>query len=423
MLIEFSVSNFRSFRERQTLSMVAAPKLRKLENTFKPELLGEKFPALLKACAVYGPNASGKTNLLKAIDAVCQIAGQQPSSDARFWFISPFRFDRGLADKPSTFEVHFIHAGMRYQFDLSATAERIHLERLRSFPRGKETLLFERRNTAEGDQYTFGGALEGGSDLHETWRKLTGSNALFLSQAVANSNEDLHQLRVPHKWLTHSVMAALSGMDSWSRVAQRLALHHETIASDISRFLKDLDVPISKLHVESVERPSVATAAFALMMGAEEASRTKNSASVRTMLTHASALGDADIRYEDESEGTKNLIGFWVPWSTRNPSERNIRCILAIDELDSSLHPQIVIALVKQHLASLTPSQLLFTTHDTHLMDAKLLRRDQVWLTERDDNGATQLRSIHDFEGRESEDVEKRYYEGRYRGLPLLRGD
>jgi AAA15 family ATPase/GTPase len=96
-------------------------------------------------------------------------------------------------------------------------------------------------------------------------------------------------------------------------------------------------------------------------------------------------------------------------------------CILAVDEIDSSLHPNIVAALVEKHLSATTPSQLIFTTHDTHLMDAKILRRDQFWLTERDANGATQLRAIHDFAGRESEDIEKRYYEGRYRGLPLIR--
>ena len=74
-----------------------------------------------------------------------------------------------------------------------------------------------------------------------------------------------------------------------------------------------------------------------------------------------------------------------------------------------------------KHIKAEYPSQLIFTTHDTHLMDTKLLRRDQFWLTERDSNGATQLRSIHDFVGRESEDLEKRYYEGRYRGLPFVR--
>ena len=77
--------------------------------------------------------------------------------------------------------------------------------------------------------------------------------------------------------------------------------------------------------------------------------------------------------------------------------------------------------MIEKHIKSSVPSQLIFTTHDTHLMDTKLLRRDQFWITERDMNGATQLRSIHDFEGRESEDIEKRYYEGRYRGLPFVK--
>jgi AAA15 family ATPase/GTPase len=92
-----------------------------------------------------------------------------------------------------------------------------------------------------------------------------------------------------------------------------------------------------------------------------------------------------------------------------------------IDELDSSLHPKIIALLVEKHIKSRDQGQLIFTTHDTHLMDTKLLRRDQFWITERDGNGATKLRSIHDFKGRDSEDIEKRYYEGRYRGLPIVK--
>ena len=123
----------------------------------------------------------------------------------------------------------------------------------------------------------------------------------------------------------------------------------------------------------------------------------------------------------------KNLIGFFLPWfligapidDFSRPD--SIISTLIVDELDSSLHPAIVACLVKKHLETKSQAQLIFTTHDTHLMDTKLLRRDQFWVTERDINGATQLRSIHDFEGRESEDLEKRYYEGRYRGLPFVR--
>ena len=136
-----------------------------------------------------------------------------------------------------------------------------------------------------------------------------------------------------------------------------------------------------------------------------------------TTFTHNSALGEAEMDFSEESDGTQNLIGFWLPWSIRQSTS-----VLLVDELNNSLHPKIVAVLVAKHLSSEQPTQLIFTTHDTHLMDAKLMRRDQFWISERDSNGATQLRAIHDFEGRESEDIEKRYYAGRYRGLPQLRG-
>jgi AAA15 family ATPase/GTPase len=149
---------------------------------------------------------------------------------------------------------------------------------------------------------------------------------------------------------------------------------------------------------------------------------TQSKSKSKTVLTHKTVLGEAEFDFNEESEGTKNLIGFWLPWSVHSQSgisKQNLALI--VDELDSSLHPEIVKSLVAKHIDNPTSSQLIFTTHDTHLMDTKLLRRDQFWLTERDVNGATQLRSIHDFEGREGEDLEKRYFEGRYRALPILR--
>lgn len=420
MLIEFSVSNYRSFRERQTLSMVAAPRLRKLDNVFKPELTGERFPDLLKACVVYGPNASGKSNLLRALDTVAQIARAKPSAGDVPLPVVPFRFDAKLADKPSVFELHFIHQGVRYQFELAATAERIVTERLTAFPKGKELLLYERRHSTEGDTYKFGRQMEGGADLLGAWQRLTAPKVLFIAQAVANSSEALTQLRAPFSWLKDAAFVLLQGMEAMANASQRLVRDQSGYAEDIASFLRDVDVPIARIRVEPVEKPKGLGNALEQLMGTGPRLGGAIPGS-RTTLTHQTALGEADIRYEDESEGTKNLIGFWLPWSTREPWEKSAKSVLAVDELDSSLHPEIVTALVAKHLRSATHSQLIFTTHDTHLMDAKLLRRDQFWFTERDANGATQLRSLHDFEGRESEDIEKRYYEGRYRGLPILR--
>jgi len=423
MLIEFSVTNFRSFRERQTLSMVAAPRLRKRENVFKPESAGEKLPDLLKVAVIYGPNASGKSNLLKALDVVKRVAQREPSTRSIPLPISPFLFDEALADQPSVFELNFIHAGMRYQFTLSATSERIVGEKLLVYPKGHELLLYERLHSAQGESYRFGELLKNSLSLEllNAWQKLTPPKLLFIAQAMANSSEALTPLNVPFEWLKSSLLSLLNGMDDMANAAQRLAEKSENAANDISAFLRDVDVPIAKIKVEISEAPENELDKLNTFVDKKKNSTaTKPPANKRTVLTHKTALGDADLEYEDESEGTKNLIGFWLPWITKDPSYSPLRLLIA-DELDSSLHPKIVATLVEKHINSSVPSQLIFTTHDTHLMDVKLLRRDQFWITERDMNGATQLRSIHDFEGRESEDIEKRYYEGRYRGLPFVK--
>ncbi|MDO9212770.1 MAG: ATP-binding protein [Methylococcales bacterium] len=396
MLIEFSISNYRSFREKQTFSMVAAPRLRKGDNVFKPVVKGEKLPDLLKVAAIYGPNASGKSNLIKAFEIVKTIAERQPSAQTTLLPVAPFRFDSELADQPTRIELHFIYAEQRYEFELALTQQRIVHERLVAYPKGKETLLYERRHLASGDEYTFGQQLEGGTDLHELWRKSTSAQMLFIAQAVANSSEDLNQLRQPFKWLQSGFLVVSGHMDVWASNSQLLAEKHSSLAEKISEFLQELDVPVTNIRVD------------------------KKESNTRTVLTHKTALGEAEFDFHEESEGTKNLIGFWLPWDVHTSGLIEDRA-LVVDELDSSLHPEIVVSLVAKHIKSDSPNQLIFTTHDTHLMDAKLLRRDQFWLTERDANGATQLRSIHDFEGRESEDLEKRYYEGRYRGLPFVR--
>ena len=427
MLIEFSVSNFRSFRERQTFSMVAAPRLKKKNNTFSPDVVGERLPELLKIAAIYGPNASGKSNLLYAFEAVRSIAHRKPLAEHQTLPVAPFRFDSALSEQPSTFEIHFIKDGCRYEFVLSATKTRIVYERLTSYPKGKETPLYERNRTDAGDTYNFGDKLEGGSELHEAWRKLTGPQMLFIAQAVANSSEELRQLRAPMAWLLTGVMVVGQELRTWATFSQKLANDVPKYASHLSSFLHSIDVPVSGISFEKIEdkieteRPGVDVEPHAASDDSDDGDVLGNFRNTKTTIFHKTALGEAAFTFSEESAGTRNLIGFWLPWTLLCvPSDKSPRTVF-VDELDSSLHPLIVASLVEQHQRSEQHTQLIFTTHDTHLMDSKLLRRDQFWLTERDANGATKLRSVHDFEGREGEDIEKRYFEGRYRGLPILR--
>ncbi|NOT84262.1 MAG: ATP-binding protein [Methylococcaceae bacterium] len=427
MLIEFSVSNFRSFREKQTFSMVAAPRLKKGDNVFKPEVKGEKLPDLLKVAAIYGPNASGKSNLIKAFSIVSEVAMRQPSAQLTPLPVAPFRFDPQLANQPTRVELHFVYAEQRYQFELALTQERIVEERLIAFPKGKESLLYERcylpageanyfGGLVAGEEYSFGQQLEGGKDLHELWRRSTGPQVLFIVQAVANSSEDLKQLREPLIWLQAGFNIISGDLNIWAKAVQKLAEEHPVAAQSISSFLQDVDVPVTSIRFDQKQFKPLESNLTDIWQ--------KISSKGRAVLTHRTALGEAEFTFEEESVGTQNLIGFWMPWSISGQSKFTVinkNRMLVVDELDSSLHPEIVASLVAKHIKSDPPAQLIFTTHDTHLMDTKLLRRDQFWLTERDVNGATQLRSIHDFEGRESEDIEKRYYEGRYRGLPFIR--
>lgn len=422
MLIEFSIENFRSFRTKQTFSMVAASRLHKKENVFKPKVKGENLPGLLKVAAIYGPNASGKSNLIKAFEVIREISRREPSADFKPLPVSPFRFEPELVSEPTRIEVHFICQESRYQFELAATPERIIEERLISFPKGIETLLYERLHTKDGDKYEFGKKLEGGKEVHDVWKKLTSPQSLFISRAVANSSDELIQLRVPLSWLQNGMTVVEEDMNGWALASQNMAKEFPSVAEEISNFLQDVDVPVTEMSFSSSgETKGSNEAVQEKVTNTNQNEPFKISRNIKTTLTHKTELGKAAFDFSEESRGTQNLVGFWLPWRLKGALPKSINGTLIVDELDSSLHPKIVASLVEKHLKIDTPSQLIFTTHDTHLMDTKLMRRDQFWLVERDSYGATQLRSIHDFEGREGEDIEKRYYEGRYRSLPFLR--
>ena len=428
MLIEFSVENFRSIRFRQTLSMVAASRLKKKENTIPSPVVGERFPPLLKALAIYGPNASGKSSVFKAMQLLQQMAIRKPSAEDRRLPVSAFRFDPDLRDKPSRFEVHFVEGGVRYTFEMALTADRVHEERLLIYVKGAEHELYARKFVDGHDRYEFGEMLEGGVALHEAWRQLTGPQVLFLSQAVANSNEELNQLRKPFMWLSDDLMFESHGMRNSARSTQRLIADLPPFGQEVADLLSDVDVPVSAIS-STLQEAGGDLGAGAQPVEKNQVRESDNhlralysKSQVKTTLTHRSSLGEADFDLSEESDGTQNLLGFALPWFVfRQDSNGTKRKVLFVDELDSSLHPKLVEALVERHLKSGLNCQLIFTTHDTHLMDTKLLRRDQIWFTERDEAGATELRSVHDFEGREGEDVEKRYFEGRYRALPFVR--
>ena len=254
--------------------------------------------------------------------------------------------------------------------------------------------------------------------MHQAWRDLTNSQTLFIQQAVANSRDELLQLRGPWGWLAGARILGSGHLPAHARVVLSGSAFMPILATELAQFLRAIDVPVTSIQFEQPVLAVKGEGVQRLLQMVEDAVAGQKTPIAK--FSHGTQLGTAEFALEDESDGTISLMGFWLSWTQFSEGGWAVMPLLVADELDSSLHPNIVATLIKQRLAQEHTRQLIFTTHDTHLMDTKLLRRDQIWLTERDANGATQLYSIHDIEGRESEDIEKRYYEGRYRGLPIL---
>lgn len=323
--------------------MVAAPRMHKRENVFKPVIKEKNFPDLLKAAVIYGSNASGKSNLLKALEVLETMALRTPNHTKPLP-VSPFRFDPDLVNKPSVFEVHFIYQAMRYRFDLAMTADRIHHERLCMSPKGKETLLYDRAFVDGQEVYDFGLTMEGGEALINIWKNLTPPAVLFLVQAVNNSSEELKQLRQPYEWFLNGLRSYLDGMNEISKyVKDKVTINFPESTQDISSLLSDIDVPVTQLKVE--ETPN-----HQAVVDESQVVDTKNKnlkALTKATFTYRTALGEADFSYGEQSEGTKKLIGFWLPWYLKI---NNVIDVLVVDELDTSLHPLIVQALGKKHI-------------------------------------------------------------------------
>ena len=415
MLVEFRTQNFRSLREEQVLSLVASPD-KSLLDTHALDTGLKAAPHVLKSAVVYGANASGKSNLIKALqymrDVVLMSATLQPGQ--AFARLQPFRLDAVSASQPTAFEVTFILDGVRYQYGFAMNAQRIVSEQLLVYKAFKPQRWFERHFDAESgkDVYEFGPGLKGAKTL---WEGATRPNALFLSMAVQLNSE---ALRPVYDWFAHRLVilnehAPLSPQFSLEMLkleAQRKAIGEFLRAADIS--IADVEVATKQATVHSI-RVDLATGKR------EEETGEQTVDEVR--FHHLTEHGQAVFDLADESSGTRNLLFLAGPVLDILSKGQT----LVVDELDTSLHTLLVQALVRLfHRPEVNTggAQLVFTTHDTSLLDAYgLFRRDQVWFVEKRPDQSSSLYPLLDFSPRKNEALERGYLQGRYGALPLLR--
>lgn len=417
MLVEFRVKNFRSLRDEQVLSLVAS-KDKTLQDTNAFATGNNAVPNLLRSAVVYGANASGKSNLIKALQYMRGVVVESATviQPGQSFGVQPFGLDAESSKQPTEFEITFIQDNVRYQYGFAMTSQRIVSEHLLVYKASKPQRWFDRHFDAETgkDVYDFGSGLRGPKNL---WEGATRSNSLFLSMAVQLNSE---ALRSVFDWFVHGLVIFNEQAQLSPNTSIQL-LKQADGRKQICDFLTAADISIADVEVVTRKVPGQAVH-FDLVAGKTEV-RAEEMEEHQLRFSHVTAHGKAVFDLMDESNGTRNLLFLSGP--VMDVLQRGVT--LVIDELDTSLHTLLVRELVKQfHRADPNASgaQLVFTTHDTSLLDAvDLFRRDQIWFVEKERDQASSLVSLSEFSPRKNEALERGYLMGRYGGVPFLKAN
>ena len=413
MLIEFSVKNFLSFKEKVTLSMEKGNGDENLEN-----VITNNITDLLKTAAIYGANASGKSNILKAF--TCAILMVRNSNlipiEGKWNFIKPFLFDETSKKSPSEFEFIFIVNNVKYRYFFSADENKVYDEILDAYYSQKPTNIFTRTKT---NNYVFN------SDKNKLESLATNNteNKLFLSTATTWNYD---KTKDAFLWFS----AAIDTYDSFNEIADKDLIDYsnddESLKTFSLKLLKEADILIKDITVNYEEKEIDSTMVDMFIPPLARNGKKYKIKNVNIELEHEVVDNNNNrhiykLNFNEESSGTRVLFAF-APFLKR--AFENTKIII-VDELEKSMHPSLVKFIVKlfnNENINKANSQLIFTTHATNLLDLELLRRDQIWFTEKNpDNGVSELYPLDSFSVRKDENISKGYINGRYGAIPFIK--
>jgi AAA15 family ATPase/GTPase len=426
MLISFTVENWKSFLEPATLNMVASREKQHLDRV--PHIPEHKL-RLLPVTALYGGNASGKTNLVDALTFARELVveGTRPDEPIA---VQPFLLDPKATQRPSTFTFELLIGNTCYQFGFSVTRTGVEHEWLTEIKRTIEKPIYKR----EGHIYNL--TVKGkDKKLWKMVSEATRDNQLFLTTAV---DFNLGLPKIFFDWFRDS-LRIISPSTSFRGFTNSIETS-ATFINLVSSFISEIDTGIMKLETQEIKEdmsyiqkgyPDVFSKShegknIAVILGEDNyvvQEKNGNSSYKKIVSQHIDIEGnEVSFDFSQESSGTRRSLTI-IP-SFAILSRQNSERLLVIDELDRSLHTLLTKYLMEMFLNSVTHesrSQLIFTTHDVLLMDQDLLRRDEMWVTERDRQGRSTLISFSDYKDiRYDKDIRKSYLQGRLGGIPRI---
>ena len=420
---EFSFGNFKSFKEIQTLNLSAAKIKSHNKEIDVNNIIDENSNFFLKTKAIYGANASGKSNIIKALVTFIKIIKTSIKDEDILYLIDSFRLSTETENEPSFFQLIFWHNNIKYRYGFELDDEKIYAEWLYSTPNKRELPLFirEGKKIIELDKknYNEGYKLVSLFDEEAEENEIFRNNSLFLSTLATfgfgKLSKDLINAigsTIVISGLGHQGMFRFAG-DSISNIEKK---------KYIVNFLKYGDVGIE--DIDAMDMPEIDSIESENNDGTKE-DLTKQKK--RKLLISFRKKYDENLKVVDnesfpfsanESEGTQKLFEL-SPFIYE--AIKNNRPII-IDEFDARFHPLLTKKIVELfNSTSNVGSQLIFTTHDTNLLSSDLLRRDQIEFVEKNQFGASHLYSLVEFKGiRNNASFEKDYIQGKYGAIPFL---
>ena len=402
MIINFTVGNYRSFKDKKVLSMEATA-IKELNES----VIEKEGYRLLPSAVIYGANSSGKSNLLKAIGRFKKIINSSSKLNSTDKLkISPFLLNQETAKETSFFEIELLLDNVAYRYGFTANNQKVYEEWLytKEGKAKKEKCLFVRTEEGIGiaDDYNEGKGLE----------EKVRDNGLFLSTIDSFNGEIAKKIiyKIDNFWIISGI-----NHESWSGFTNDMCNIENpdlSFQQEIQDFLKSMNVGFNRFELPEDEKLAKEIKAYTIHNLYNE---------------QGEVIGETRFSMkEHESSGTNKLFDL----AALVISQLMLGDLLVVDELDSKLHPlltQHIIKLFNNPKTNPKGAQLIFATHDTNLLNVKTFRRDQIWFTEKDHSEATDLYSLAEFrepEGnkiRKDRSFEKDYINGRYGAIPYIK--
>lgn len=411
MLIQFSAGNYTSIRDEITMSMVAGT-----GTEHSGRLISFGNEELIPSAAIFGANAAGKTNIQKAMTAAILFVrnSNQLQINMPIPLIIPFGFDKTHPKEPCWFDFIFTVGNTKYQYGFATDTNKVYEEYLYRYTSSRGSMIFKRTNT---DEYRFTKANE--SELKK-YQKYNTDNKLFLSTAT-NWNCELTK---------EAFMWFAEGIDTFNgtNLQQSGLADYDSMGEVIKPFTKKLlenaDINITDYSIESQEIPVSNIPAGLFPPGLEIPTDAKVFSKEYKIFTQHRVKNENgeevySLPINEDSEGTRRLF-FFSPAIMKALEKGRV---IVVDEMDSSFHPLLLdylIDLFNNKETNKNGAQLIFNTHSLNNLSLEKFRRDQIYFVEKNGAGATELFSLDDFSTRKTEDVRKRYLQGRYGAIPNI---